>query len=77
MSTLTLATTRRYFGFGNLNDYVVLNGGRVIGRIIRKRGGRAVVLDDHAMEKPPSFYNRGYSTTRAQAMADFKAHWLL
>ena len=24
---------------------------------------------------PPSVYNRGYSTTREQAMTDFKARW--
>jgi hypothetical protein len=29
-----------------------------------------------AREIPPSVYNRGYSATRAQAMADFKARWL-
>jgi hypothetical protein len=28
------------------------------------------------MEKPPSVYNKGYSATREQAMADFKARWL-
>jgi hypothetical protein len=27
------------------------------------------------MEKPPSVYNKGYSATREQAMADFKARW--
>jgi hypothetical protein len=26
--------------------------------------------------RPPSVYNRGYSATREQAMADFKARWL-
>jgi hypothetical protein len=80
MSTLTLATTRRYFGFGNLNDYVVLNGGRVIGRIMlhpQAPEGEPSFWTITAMEKPPSIYNRGYSATREQAMADFKAHWLL
>jgi hypothetical protein len=57
MSDLRLTPTRRYFGFGNSNDYVVLEGGRVL---------------DH----PPSVYNKGYSATREQAMADFKARWL-
>jgi hypothetical protein len=30
-----------------------------------------------AVEHPPSVYNKGYSVTREQAMADFKARWLL
>jgi hypothetical protein len=53
MSTLTLATTRRYFGLGNSNDYVVLNGGRVIRRIMfhpQAVRGSAVVLDDPRSE---------------------------
>jgi hypothetical protein len=29
-----------------------------------------------AVEFPPSVYNKGYSATREQAMADFKARWL-
>jgi hypothetical protein len=29
-----------------------------------------------AREIPPSIHNRGYSTTREQAMAEFKARWL-
>jgi hypothetical protein len=28
-----------------------------------------------AREIPPSVYNRGYSATREQAMADFKTRW--
>jgi hypothetical protein len=28
-----------------------------------------------AIEYPPSVYNKGYTTTREQAMADFKARW--
>ena len=33
MTTLILASTKRYFGFGDKDDRVVLYGGRVIGRI--------------------------------------------
>jgi hypothetical protein len=29
-----------------------------------------------AREYPPTIHSRGYSTTREQAMADFKAQWL-
>jgi hypothetical protein len=72
-----LASARRYFGFGDKNDYVVLGDHGVIGRIFRA---------PHSPEGHPWFwtitakghspiYNRGYSTTREQAMADFKARW--
>jgi hypothetical protein len=33
-----------------------------------------MVLDDH--RSGSSVYNKGYSATREQAMADFKARWL-
>jgi hypothetical protein len=33
MANLILALTRRYFGFGDADDHVVLEGGRVIGCI--------------------------------------------
>ena len=46
--TLTLATSRRYFGFGDSNDYVVIDGGRAIGRImLHPQAQEAMVLDDH------------------------------
>jgi hypothetical protein len=35
-----------------------------------------MVLELTAMETPPSVYNKGYSATREQAMAYFKARWL-
>jgi hypothetical protein len=35
-----------------------------------------VVLVDYRMDYPPSVYTKGYSATREQAMADFKARWL-
>ena len=77
MSQLTLATTRRYFGFGNSNDYVVLNGGRVIGRImLHPQEAQPWFWTITAVGHPPSVYNKGYSATREHAMADFKARWL-
>jgi len=33
MANLALSPTMKYFGFGDKDDYVVLDGGRVIGRI--------------------------------------------
>ena len=79
MANLCLARTMRYFGIGDSNDYVVLEGGRVIGRILlhpQAPEGHPGFWTITAMEKPPSVYNKGYSSTREQAMADFKARWL-
>ena len=45
--TPTLAHTKRYFGFGDKDDHVVLDGGRVIGRIF---------IAPQAPEKQPWFW---------------------
>jgi hypothetical protein len=37
MSDLRLAPTSKYFGIGGTDDYVVLDGARVIGRILQQR----------------------------------------
>jgi hypothetical protein len=61
------------------NDFDVFEGERCIGRILVSP---ASPLDRNwmwtiiAREHPPTIYNRGYSTTREQAMQDFKAQWL-
>ena len=34
--TLFLASTKRDFGFGDKDDHVVLDGGRVVGRIFQQ-----------------------------------------
>ena len=79
MSQLRLAPTTRYFGIGDAIDYVVLDGGRVIGRIMlhpQAPEGEPWFWSITANDFPPSVYNKGYSATREQAMADFKARWL-
>jgi hypothetical protein len=60
------------------DDYYVRAGRKVVGRITLQ----PQVLKDlswfwtiTAREIPPSIHNRGYSATREQAMADFKARW--
>jgi hypothetical protein len=78
MTNLIFAYTRKYFGFGGKNDYAVLNGGRVIGRIFLSPHSPP----DHnwmwtitAREYPPTIHSRGYSATREEAVADFKKQW--
>ena len=77
--SLTLAATKRYFGFGDKDDHVVLDGGRVIGRIFlspQSPPDRNWMWTITALDYPPSIHTRGYSETREQAMMEFKAQWL-
>ena len=76
--TLTLSHTSKYFGFGDKDDYCVLDGGRVVGRILHPQGpsDRPWFWTITAMEMKPSVDNRGYSATREAALVDFKARWL-
>ena len=79
MSDLRLALTNRYFGFGGTDDYVVFDGDRVIGRILlqpQAPEGQPWFWTITAADKMPSVHNKGYSVTREEAMADFKARWL-
>ena len=77
----TLKTTRSQYGspFGDANDYVVLDGGRVIGRIFQQPQapqGQPWFWTITAMDFKPSVRSRGYSATREQATAEFKKQWL-
>jgi hypothetical protein len=61
------------------NDFDVLAGDRVIGRIFlsaQAPQGRPWFWTITAREYPPSIHSRGYAATREQAMADFKSRWL-
>jgi hypothetical protein len=78
MSDLYLAPTK--FGFGGTDDYVVLDGERVIGRIVRLPNppkGRPWFWAITAADKTPSVRNKGHAATCEEAMADFKARWLV
>src|SRR5262249_557237 len=77
---LTLKRTGKHFNQPwGADDYVVLDNSRVIGQIMRHPQtpeGRPWFWTITAREMPPSVHNHGYSATREQAMADFKARWL-
>ena len=79
MTNLLLSPTRKHYRIGDENDFVVLDGGRVIGRIFlhpQTPEGRPWFWTITAPDIPPSIDKRGYSATRQQAMADFKARWV-
>jgi len=76
MANLTLAPTKRLFGIGDKNDYVVLDDGWSDEfSSLASAGGEPWFWTITSMEKPPSVYNKGYSATLEQAMADFKKQW--
>jgi alpha-ketoglutarate-dependent taurine dioxygenase len=62
------------------DDYEVFDSNRrVVGRIMlhpQAPKDRPWFWTVAAREIPPSVYNRGYSQSREQAMADFKKQWL-
>jgi hypothetical protein len=62
------------------DDYDVRDShGKVVGRIMlppQAPKDQPWFWTITAREIPPSVHNRGYSATREQAMADFKARWL-
>jgi len=79
--TPILKTTRSQYGsgFDARNDYVVIDGDRVIGRIFlspQSPPGRHWMWTITARDYPHSIHSRGYSATREEAMVDFKAQWL-
>ena len=78
--TLILKSCSSYYSKPwSKNDYVVLNGkGQVIGRIMlhpQAPKDQPWFWTITALEQPPSIDNKGYSATREDAMADFKAQW--
>ena len=78
MTNLVPASTKKYFGIGDEKDFVVLDGGRVIGRIFLSPQGpedRLWFWTITALEAPPSVHNHGYAATREEAMAEFKRQW--
>jgi len=79
-ANLALSPTMKYFGFGDNDDYVVLDGGRVIGRIFlhpQDPDGAPWLWTITVPDIPPSIDKHGYSATRERAMVDFKARWMM
>lgn len=71
----SVARMPKYFRFGDKNDYVVLDGGRVLGRLMRSPQAPAECSWFWAITDPdakPFAANRGYSATREEAKANFK-----
>jgi hypothetical protein len=78
VTNISLTPTKKYFGFGDKDDHVVLDGGRVIGRIVRDPWapeGHPWFWTITAREFLPLIYNKGYAATREAAMTEFKARW--
>jgi hypothetical protein len=76
MRELRLSLTTKYCGFGDAHDHVVLEGGRVIGRIFLHSQVPTETpwfWTITAPDIPPAVDKRGYTATREQAMTDFKA----
>jgi hypothetical protein len=81
MNSLVFKTMRSQYGsgFDARNDYVVIDGDRVVGRIFLSPASppdRNWMWTITARDYPRSIHSRGYSETREQAMAEFKARWL-
>ena len=78
--TLILKKTESIYRIGaGDDDYAVLDGDRVIGRIFLSPASppdRNWMWTITAKDFPYSIHNRGYSETREQAMMEFKAQWL-
>jgi hypothetical protein len=77
--TLILKRTASIYGIGGGNDWTVLDGDHIIGRIFLSPQSpldRNWMWTITARDYPRSIHSRGYSATREQAMADFKAQWL-
>ena len=82
MNSLILKTTRSQYGspFDHAeNDYVVLHDGQVIGRIFMSPQApqdQPWFWTITTMDYPPTIHSRGFSATREEATAAFKARWL-
>ncbi|MGB9210538.1 MAG: hypothetical protein WCB78_20875, partial [Pseudolabrys sp.] len=78
LDQLVLIKSRKSRGgeWSHDDDYNMRDSlGKVVGSIIRHPKDRLWFWTITAREIQPSVQNHGYSATRKQAMADFKARW--
>ena len=80
MQTLILKPTGSHYGDGSWgdNDFVVLDDGQVVGRIMlhpQAPKRQPWMWTITARDMPPSTHNHGYADTREDAMAKFKMQW--
>jgi hypothetical protein len=75
-----LESTARYYGQPwSEDDYVVLTGGQIVGRIMlhpEAPQAQPWFWTMTAREQKPSTRDHGFSESREQAITDFKSQWL-
>jgi hypothetical protein len=78
MTALILKKTASIYRMGDGNDWTVLDGDRIVGRIFlspQSPPDRNWMWTITARDYPRSIHSRGYCATREEAMTDFKTQW--
>jgi hypothetical protein len=78
MTALILKKTASIYRMRDGNDWTVLDGDRIVGRIFlspQSPPDRNWMWTITARDYPRSIHSRGYCATREEAMTDFKTQW--